>query len=125
MSWARPDAALCAAFDAALPAAAERRRMFGCPCAFVGGNLFAGVHEDKLILRLPQAAREALIAAGRAGPFVAQGRTMREYVAVAGAATLPAGQWREWLAQACAWTATLPAKAPRSVARPARQRTAR
>jgi len=47
-TWKKVPAELAAAFDAALPPAVdvERRKMFGCPTAFVNGNLFAGLHED-------------------------------------------------------------------------------
>lgn len=54
--------------------------MFGYPCAFVNGNMFAGLHEQNLIVRLAQAERERLTAAGLAKPFVVMGKTMREYV---------------------------------------------
>src|SRR5687767_8704266 len=58
--WRKPDPALVAEFEAALPGlpGAERRQMFGCPCAFVNGQLFAGVHEDRLLVRVPDAAAE-------------------------------------------------------------------
>lgn len=47
-----------AAFAAALPQAADggRRQVFGCPAAFVNGHLFAGLHEDRLTVRLPDEA---------------------------------------------------------------------
>ena len=31
---------------------AERRKMFGCPCYFLHGNMFVGAHEENFILRL-------------------------------------------------------------------------
>ena len=40
MPWKKSSPSLIAVFDAVLPAGiAERRQMFGYPCAFVGGNL--------------------------------------------------------------------------------------
>jgi len=30
----------------------ERRQMFGYPCAFVNGNMFTGLHQGSLIVRL-------------------------------------------------------------------------
>ena len=52
-AWKKVPAELARRFEAALPEAegVERRQMFGCPCAFVNGNMFAGLHEDRLILR--------------------------------------------------------------------------
>ncbi|MBL8482974.1 MAG: TfoX/Sxy family protein, partial [Rhodocyclaceae bacterium] len=87
--WQPPDPALVARFGAALPAGTEPRRMFGCPCAFAAGKLCAGVYGNGLILRLPAARRAELLAQPGVQPFVAQGRSMREYVLI-DAAALPA-----------------------------------
>lgn len=48
-------AELAARPDGVLPVMAdvEERKRFGCPAAFVSGNLFAGLHEDLPMLRLP------------------------------------------------------------------------
>lgn len=83
-AWKPVPPALAARFDASLPgsSAVERRKMFGCPCAFVNGNMFAGLHEENLIVRLPEAQRAALVEREQARPFAVMGRTMREYVAV-------------------------------------------
>lgn len=61
--WKKVPPELSKRFDAALPAAADvqRRQMFGCPCAFVNGNMFAGLHENRLLVRAPEeAAKRAL-----------------------------------------------------------------
>jgi hypothetical protein len=44
-TWKKVFEELATRFDATLPKAAdvERRKMFGCPAAFVTGNLFAGL----------------------------------------------------------------------------------
>ena len=57
-TWKKVPAELAARFDAALPVVADvqRRKMFGCPAAFVNGNLFAGLHENRLMVRLPAMA---------------------------------------------------------------------
>jgi TfoX/Sxy family transcriptional regulator of competence genes len=53
--WKRSDPALVDRFDAALPdhPAAQRRTMFGYPACFVNGHYFAGLHEDRVVIRLP------------------------------------------------------------------------
>ena len=38
----------------------EKRTMFGCPCAFVNGNMFFGVFQDQLFLRMGDEQREQL-----------------------------------------------------------------
>jgi TfoX N-terminal domain len=115
-TWKKVPADLAARFDAALPAMAdvERRKMFGCPAAFVNGNLFAGLHEDRLMIRLPpEAARR---------PCVIMGRTMREYALFADASEMADRDIAGWVSQAYAFTRALPAKAPRAAAKAAKPR---
>lgn len=121
-AWEKPSAELVARFDAWLPPApgVDRRKMFGCPCAFVNGNMFAGVHEQNLILRLAESARAQLVASGTAGPFTVMGRTMREYVAVSGTLAKPDGEVTDLIEQAFAFASSLPAKqSKRKAAAPA------
>ena len=60
--------------------------MFGYPCAFVNGNMFTGLHQDNMIVRLPEERREALKETGGASSFEPmKGRVMREYVALSAA----------------------------------------
>lgn len=106
--------------------------MFGCPCGFIGGNMFTGLFEDKLFVRLAEADRARLLAEEGAEPFDPMGgRPMREYVCVPSA-------WlegdhdddlRAWMAKAAGYARTLspkparkrPAKKdPRPRAKPAR-----
>ncbi len=56
MAWEKPSETLIEHFGRWLPddSNVERRKMFGCPCAFVNGNMFAGVHEQNLIVRLSE-----------------------------------------------------------------------
>ena len=63
----------------------EARKMFGCPCFFLVGNMMAGVFEDYLFLRLPANDRETALAADDEitafDPL--GGRPMREYIQLA------------------------------------------
>lgn len=92
----------------------ERRRMFGCPCAFVNGNMFSGLHEDRLVLRLPAVERERVLAAGQALAFEVMGRTMREYVVLPAPLDLPPTEVSRWIARAFDYGASLPAKEKRA-----------
>lgn len=105
--WKKVPPALAERFDACLPrsGAVERRKMFGCPCAFVNGNMFAGLHEDRLIVRLPDEA------AGR--PFVVMGRTMREYAAIGKALERPPAEMKRWIERAFRYARSLPPKRPK------------
>jgi len=59
--WAKSPPALVDAFAAALPddPRVERRSMFGYPAAFANGQLFTGLHQSDLMVRLGDTDRAA------------------------------------------------------------------
>lgn len=87
--------------------------MFGYPCAFVGGNMFAGLHEHRTVVRLGADEAARRVAAGAAVPFEPMGRVMREYVVVPADTALDARALARWIQQAFRYVASLPPKAPR------------
>lgn len=114
MAWPKPDPGLGDALAKALEELPhERRVMFGCPAFFSGGQMFAGVFGDRVILRLPAHERQGLIDAGRAEVFAPlAGRVMREYAAVADPARLDPEGLDAWLVRAAAFARAQPAKKP-------------
>lgn len=117
MAWRKAPEALVTLFHESLPddPRVERRKMFGYPAAFTGGNLFASLHQEDLILRLPADERAEAVRKIGARPFEPMpGRAMREYVALADARRLEPTRLCSWLARSFAYVQTLPAKAPRS-----------
>jgi TfoX/Sxy family transcriptional regulator of competence genes len=87
MDWTKSSASLVELFEQLAPreAGVERRQMFGWPCCFVNGNLFAGLHRESMTFRLPEAEREKALRRPGAAPFMPMpGRPMKEYVAAAG-----------------------------------------
>ena len=82
----------------------ERGKMFGYPALFIDGNMFARLVRDTLVFRLPETNRQNLIAGGKATPFVAMGRTMREWVAIAPMLRGDEAELRERFAKALAHT---------------------
>jgi TfoX/Sxy family transcriptional regulator of competence genes len=112
-TWPKPPQSLVEAFgEAARPLpGVEARKMFGCPCAFLNGNMFAGVFADRVFFRLAPSDREAFLTLPDAAVFQPMGgRPMREYVQTsADMATMPA-EWTPWLDKALAYAATLPPK---------------
>jgi TfoX/Sxy family transcriptional regulator of competence genes len=64
MSWRKSTDALKDLFLRTLPddPRVERRSMFGYPCAFAGGSMFAGLHQENLIVRLGEVERAELLA---------------------------------------------------------------
>ena len=111
-TWKKVPTELAARFDVALPVKADvqRRKMFGCPAAFVNGNLFAGLHEDRLMVRLPAMAGKH--------PCVVMDRTMKEYALFPDALEMADRDLAGWVAQAYAFTRALPAKPPKAAPKP-------
>ncbi len=127
MAWRKAPADLVAAFDRVIPVGRgiERRKMFGYPAAFLGGHLFAGLHQEDFILRLPAADRAELTATHGARPFEPMaGRVMRDYVALPSALVADGEALGPWIERAIAHAATLPAK-PVKVRKPAARKPAR
>ena len=88
----------------------DYRPMFGCPAYFTGGNLFAGVWQDTVMLRLPEDERAAVAASG-GRPFEPMpGRTMKEYVALPPAMVADPAEAAGWVRKAAAYAASLPPK---------------
>ena len=74
---------LFARLQAGLPPEAERRKMFGYPCSFVIGQMFAGLHQSNMVLRLSEEDRLEFLKQDAAKIFEPlPGRLMREYVVV-------------------------------------------
>lgn len=97
------------AFDKALPDDVERRKMFGYNAAFVNGNMAAGLHEAGLVLRLPDAQRGELLAAGGKPFEPMKGRVMRGFV-VAPNSLLDVKKLKPWLKRSIEHARSMPAK---------------
>lgn len=91
----------------------EVRKMFGFPAAFIGGNMTAGVHQESVMVRLPDAEREERIAAGWSLFQPMPGRPMREYVALSPDVVTDVDAMRGWIERAAAHVRTLSRKAPK------------
>jgi TfoX/Sxy family transcriptional regulator of competence genes len=111
--WTKSPSELINLFHAVLPKdpSVEPRKMFGFDCAFVNGNMFSGLHQADLMLRLPEAEREALLALPGARPFEpVEGRPMREYVVVPASMHADRRALARWMAKALRYGASLPRK---------------
>ena len=109
--WRKSPPELIELFDEIVPPdpRVERRKLFGYPCAFVGGQMFMGLFQDSVFLRLGEDERAAFLGLDGAGRFEPlPGRVMR------GAAL------GRWIKKAFTYAASLPPKP----ARPARKRPA-
>ena len=90
---------------------AARRKMFGYPAAFVGGNMATGLFADTWVVRLPASEIEAAKAAG-AGSFEPMpGKPMKAFVVIPAADVADDEAIRAWVERGIAFAASLPAKA--------------
>jgi TfoX/Sxy family transcriptional regulator of competence genes len=98
--------------EAVAPFPAVMRRMFGFPAYFANGNMFTGVFEDTIILRLADQDRAELVAAyDETAPFEPMaGRPMREYVVLPEVLLSDSAALNEWLERSFSWASGLPPK---------------
>ena len=84
MKWRKSPEELVTTFESVMPGApAVMRNMFGFPAGFIHGNMFVGLHQENMILRLSEESRTELLAIEGAKLFEPMpGRPMREYVVV-------------------------------------------
>ncbi len=92
----------------------EVRKMFGFPAAFIGGNMTAGLHQDSVMVRLPDDEREARLADGWSLFEPMPGRPMKEYVALPPDVAADVDATREWIERAAVYVRTMPPKAPKT-----------
>lgn len=94
--------------------AIEPRKMFGYPCAFIKGNLFTGLHEENMILRLNEADRETFLKKYSTHLFEPmKGRPMKEYVVVPKEVISNTRQIKTWLDKSMQYAASIPPKKKR------------
>ena len=84
MKWQKSPQELVDLFASVMPGPpAVQRQMFGYPAGFVNGNMFMGLFQDQMILRLSEDGRQELIRKHGAKAFEPMpGRPMKEYVAL-------------------------------------------
>ena len=94
----------------------DRRMMFGAPTYFINGNMFAGVHEDNIIIRLSEGDRKEIFTQYKdAKPFTPMGtHVMKEYAAVGEDFVRNEGVLKHWLDRAYKYAASLSPKISKS-----------
>jgi TfoX/Sxy family transcriptional regulator of competence genes len=111
--WRKSPPELVQRFDillASLPGA-ERRKLFGYPCAFTNGQMFTGLHQEAMILRLPDEERNDFLTQEGGDLFEPfPGRPMREYVIVPEAMLDETETLRSWLERSYQYASSLPPK---------------
>jgi TfoX/Sxy family transcriptional regulator of competence genes len=131
-SWNKISPEQAARFDAALPDGVERRSMFGCPIGVVNGNMFAGVHNDEINVRLSQANREQFLRDYEGARIFSpmKGMEMKEYVVVPPSVAKQPELLASWIRKGFEYASSLPPKKPKAKKAPrakpaAQKKTAR
>jgi TfoX-like protein len=112
-SFDKSPAELVARFDAAADRfpAAQRRKMFGYPALFIGGNLVTGLFADSWMIRLAPDDLADLMAMPGAGSFEPMpGKPMKGYATLPAVVIADDARLDAWIGRALALGRTLPAK---------------
>jgi TfoX/Sxy family transcriptional regulator of competence genes len=89
---------------------AERRKMFGYPAAFVGGNMATSLFRDRWVVRLPENEIDAAKAAGASSFEPMAGRPMKGFVTVPPTDVEDDVRITAWVERGLARARSLPAK---------------
>ena len=110
MAWTKAPQGLVDLFEESLPddPRIQRRKMFGYPSIFVGGNMCAGLFGERMFARLAPSDVDQLAEAKPFEPMA--GRPMRGYVVVPDDVLADEAELAALIAKAVAFTASLPAK---------------
>ncbi len=86
------------------------RKMFGGLCLMLHGHMFAGVVNDKLMLRVGTENSDALLGLPGARPMDFTGKPMKGYIYVEPKAFATPDSLKQWLGHALEFVETLPPK---------------
>lgn len=115
MTWRRSPEWLVETFGDLLPEdpRIERRKMFGYPCAFASNQMFIGLHQENLVLRLGEEDRNRFLSEEDSTIFAPMpNRPMREYVVVPhDLIQKRPKQLAQWIEKSLGYVVSLPPKA--------------
>jgi hypothetical protein len=93
---------------------AKVRMVFGCPCAFIRGNMITGLFGDEWFVRLPPEQRSGLLRVKGAHPFEPMpGRPLREQVVLPASIVGSPAKLQAYIEKAVVHGRSLPPKAPK------------
>ena len=92
----------------------ERKKMFGYPAAFTNTQMFAGLFEDFMVLRLPVEELAEFKRQGARSFEPMEGRAMREYAVVPQDILENDDRLHVWLQKSFNYARSLPPKPPKA-----------
>jgi TfoX/Sxy family transcriptional regulator of competence genes len=128
MAWRKSPEWLVEAFGKIVPdedPRVEPRKMFGYPCAFANDNMFIGLHQENMLMRLPEGDRERFLEKYETEIFQPfPGRIMKEYVVVPHELVRKPKELKPWIRRSLEYAASIPPKKKRAGAKKAAKRPA-
>jgi TfoX/Sxy family transcriptional regulator of competence genes len=114
MKWRKSSQGLVDLFESVTPGPpAVQRKMFGYPAGFVNGNMFMGLFQESMILRLPKGPREEFLNIHNAKIIEPMAnRPMREYAGGPQPVLRDKKELTAWVARAFEYGASLKPKSP-------------
>ncbi len=88
----------------------EEKKLFGCACFLLGGNVLVGVWKDSLIARVGPDGYEDALLEPHVREFDITGRPMKGWVLVGPEGVEDDGQLKLWIHRAVTFVGKLPAK---------------
>ena len=87
-----------------------RKKMFGYPAAFVGGNMATGLFADRWVVRLPDDEIDRAKTEGAGSFEPVPGKPMKAFVAIPEADVADDTAIRRWVERGLAHAGSMPAK---------------
>ena len=128
MGWKQSSDSMIELFERMVPVdrRVERRTMFGGRTGFANGNLFLGLHENRLFIRLSEDDRAVLIKEFKAKAFEPMpARKSRETLVVPDRITADPATLRSWCEKALSHALSLPRKVKKTVAKVTKAKNAK
>ena len=116
MDWEKADKGLIELLEKGLAVySCDQKFIFGSPTFFINNNMFAGVHQRTVILRLSETDHTKIAATyTEAKPFEPMpGRPMKEYFALPETLCRDEKVFYDWLGRSYKYTRTLLPKEPK------------
>ena len=86
----------------------EQKKLFGCACFLLGGNVLVGVWKDSLIARVGPDGYEDALLERYVREFDITGRSMKGWVVVAPEGVQDDDQLKDWVQRAVKFVGKLP-----------------
>lgn len=92
------------------PAEVREQKMFGGIAFMLRGNMLVGIHEDRLLVRVPREETASALQGPRVHPFDITGRPMSGWLSVEAEAVKTKRALQQWVARSRSYVVTLPPK---------------